>query len=528
MPQIVAIYARSSKDRHDVSCESQVVELTAAAHAKGEVIYQVFEDRALSSTRDELPAFEAMLEEIRQDPPPFTKIYCLDTSRIARDTHHAQSVKYYLRKKRGIELVFLHLPQSGSYMDEIFEKIMEVWDELHSRMSKEKSISGQKQNIRRGYRAGGKAPYGYRLKTEVVAIHRDGHNICKSVNEVDPVTGPIVTQYFERRARGEGRPSIMRDFTKRGLPGPSGTPIWGMSTGRAFEENLDAYLGHLVYNRHQEYLREGGYATGTKHRPREEWVIFPNAHPPLTTPEIAAEIRRRMRSVQRRQGTSERRTDYLLTGLLKCGTCGGRYEGDRGIYRCSTKACRNGGIARAAIERIVASVVEEDFLTPERLEAIIRRHRIRQQRHQQKSQTSLSALERELARVERELAILWERHVDGTFGLDQYRHLNGPLWTKKEQLAAQIVGAKVPIEVDFQVDREVMEKAIKETVQWLGAGDLAKRRAILGKLFTEIRLGPRKTDVRTTSREVWILSDIDGLTRVFVASPTGFEPVFRP
>ncbi len=528
MPQTVALYVRSSKDLHDVSCESQIVELTAAAHAKGEVIYKVFEDRALSSTRDELPAFEAMLDELRHDPPPFSKIYCLNTARIARDTHHAQSVKYWLRKKRGIELVFLHLPQSGSFMDEVFEKIMEVWDELHSKVSKELSIKGQKQNIRRGYRAGGKAPYGYRLKPEVVAVHRDGHNICKSVNEVDPIAGPVVTEYFERRARGEGRPSIIRDFSKRGLPGPSGTSSWSTSTGRAFEENLDAYLGHLVYNRHQEYLREGGYATGTKHRPREEWVIYPNAHPPLTTPEIAAEIRHRMQSVQRRYGTSERRTDYLLTGLLKCGTCDGRYEGDRGIYRCSTGGCRNGGIARTMIERIIASVVEEDFLTAERLEAIIRRHRVRQQRWQQKTQTGLSALERELARTERELVLLWDRHVDGTLGLDQYRQLNGPLWTKKEHLVGQIAVAKAPIEVDFQVDRAVMEKAIKETVQWLGAGDLAKRRAILGKLFTEIRIGPREAGARTGSREIWILSDIEGLTRVFMASPTGFEPVFQP
>ena len=45
---------------------------------------------------------------------PFRRIYVLDTSRIARDTLQAQSLKFYLRKKRGIELVFLHLPQTGS------------------------------------------------------------------------------------------------------------------------------------------------------------------------------------------------------------------------------------------------------------------------------------------------------------------------------------------------------------------------------------------------------------------------------
>ena len=73
-----------------------------------------------------LPGLLALLAAAKQEPAPFRKVYVLDTSRIARDTLQAQSLKYYLRKKRGIELTFLHLPQTGSYMDEAIEKMMEV------------------------------------------------------------------------------------------------------------------------------------------------------------------------------------------------------------------------------------------------------------------------------------------------------------------------------------------------------------------------------------------------------------------
>ena len=528
MGATVALYVRSSKDRADVSCESQVVELTAAAHARGETIHRVYEDRALSSTRDELPGFTALLEAARQDPPPFTKIYALDTSRLARDTYHAQSVKYWLRKKRGIELCFLRLPSSGTYMDVAFEKTMEIWDELHSNVSKEKAIMGQKQNIRRGYRAGGKAPYGYRLRYDVVATHRDGKEIRKAVNEPDPVTGPLIAEYFERRARGESRASITRDFEARGVPSPSGDARWSQSTGRAFEENLDTYLGHLVYNRHQEHLRGGGYAGGRKFRPRGAWVVHPDAHPPLTTAAIAAVVRSRLEERSRRPGTTETRTFCLLTGILRCGSCGGGYEGDRALYRCGTPGCRNGRIAKATIERIVAAVIEEDFLTPERLRLIVRRDRLRQQQRIERTKSRLSTLERDLAVVERKLATLWDRHADGTLSLDQYRHLNAPLWQRREALVAQLAEASAPLEVDFSHDQERVARLIKDVTAWLTSGKEADRRYIVGRLFTEIRLGPRFGRGRRWERNLDFVSDITGLSGAHVASPAGFEPAFRP
>src|SRR5262249_4144141 len=188
---------------------------------------------ALSSTRDYLPGLLSLLEAAKQDPVPFRRIYVLDTSRIARDTLQAQSLKFYLRKKRGIELVFLHLPQTGSYMDEAIEKMMEVWDELHSRMSRAKGVEGQKQNVRRGYRAAGEAPYWYRRPAPAIGQHRNRQPTTKRVNEPDPETAPVAQEYFRRRAGGESRRAILRDFERRGIPSPSGRRQWAPTTGRS-------------------------------------------------------------------------------------------------------------------------------------------------------------------------------------------------------------------------------------------------------------------------------------------------------
>lgn len=82
-----AIYVRSSKDRNDVACEAQESQLQEVVKNNGEVIYNVYTDKALSSTRDVRPSFDEMIGLATSKNPPFKKIYCLDTSLFGRDQH---------------------------------------------------------------------------------------------------------------------------------------------------------------------------------------------------------------------------------------------------------------------------------------------------------------------------------------------------------------------------------------------------------------------------------------------------------
>ena len=72
-----AIYVRSSKDLHDVSCEAQENQLLELVKKNGEAVYRVFRDKALSSTRDVRPDFDEMIRLAMSKNSPFNKIYCL-------------------------------------------------------------------------------------------------------------------------------------------------------------------------------------------------------------------------------------------------------------------------------------------------------------------------------------------------------------------------------------------------------------------------------------------------------------------
>jgi len=85
-----AIYLRSSKDRHDVSVESQRRELHRYVHDQGDVIVAEFEDKVESAKTANRPAFQEMMGEVKSKECRFDRIYCLDTSRFSRRQYDAQ------------------------------------------------------------------------------------------------------------------------------------------------------------------------------------------------------------------------------------------------------------------------------------------------------------------------------------------------------------------------------------------------------------------------------------------------------
>lgn len=56
-------------------------------------------------------------------------------------------------------------------------------------------------------------------------------------------------------------------------------------------------------------------------------------------------------------------------------------------------------------------------------------------------------------------------------------------------------------------------------------GDVVRRKTLLGAVYREMRLWPR-TGAKRWARKVMVVAHLEELTRAFVVSPTGFEPVF--
>ena len=521
----VAIYVRSSKDLHNVSCEAQEKQIKKVVEENKEAVYRVFRDQALSSTRDVRPEFDEMISLAMSKNSPFNKIYCLDTSRFGRDQHETQVLLYELRRKHGIDVIFVNMPNTGTYLDPAFEAIMSAFDYIHSQQSKAKGLASMKQNVINGYRAGGRAPYGYRLIKFDQGKHRSGNTIYKSKLEPDPETANFAREYFERRSRFEERRSILEDFYRRGIPSPTGRKKWPLSSAKSLEDNLEQYLGNTLFNRHNERVKKrghfDGYLGGVKWRAEEEWIKCDNTHEPLITPEVADKIREIKQRGLREHSNTKR--IYSLSGILKCGTCGTNYSGNRGIYVCNSKSkigekCDNNDISQRIAENAVFSFLDDRILNFKNVKKFIDQLK----RKMDRGSAKIKPLEKRLVQIESERRKIKDLYIKGLIDENEIEDEMGALNDQKQAISEDLENAKIALgayEISDTVIKEVINNFSKEIEN---ADPKIKKRAVQA-LLQEIRIFPKEGS--PWERLLEIKGACLPLTPVKVASPTGFEPV---
>lgn len=324
------------------------------AQQQGHLVVAEFVDKVESAKTDDRPAFQAMIAETKTKDCRFNVVYCYDTSRFSRRQYHAQMYKQLL-KKNNIELGFLKLPKTDTILDPIIESLMEAFDEFHSQKSKIDGLRGMAENIKQGWRAGGRAVLGYKLEKHVVGT-REGNPITKSKLIPDPLLFPIVQEYLKRRAMGEPRRALADELELKAA----------YTTLTYLEESALTFAGHTVWNKHNEII-DGKYVNDTKYRDRSEWVIKRDTHQAMITEE-EAEILVKQREKQLKDKRRYRKSNYLLSGLVKC-KCGANIEGNGGFYRCHVR-CGNRTIKQETLENTVLESLFVEILITGYLEEL--------------------------------------------------------------------------------------------------------------------------------------------------------------
>jgi site-specific DNA recombinase len=208
---------------------------------------------------------------------------------------------------------------------------------------------------------GGRPPYGYQLtdagphaNKAHAAWGRRAHRL-----EPNPETDHVVRWIFTQRLAGHSTARIARALNDAGIPCPSAADParnphrtgagWTVRTVASILSN-PRYTGRQVWNRQRTDLQLADPADitlGHKQVQRwnlpDGWVISARpAHPPLISEDdfVAAQEIRVTRGPAPRDGSSPMPSEreYLLAGLLVCGTCGRRMEpawsNGKAAYRC--------------------------------------------------------------------------------------------------------------------------------------------------------------------------------------------------
>ena len=222
--------------------------------------------------------------------------------------------------RHSVCLVYKSLPESDPATEMILRSVLQAFDEYHSLISRAKGLAGMAENVRQGWRAGGKAPRGYKLEYHATGAVREGAPVLKSRLAVDEEQAPAVREYLMLRALGVSRGQAIARLQLQ----------WPASSTHSMDWQALTYAGHTVWNMHAE--RDGGAAAdGNKRRPRTEWLIQRQTHPALITEaEAEAILVQQERSLQ---GRRVRESPMLLSGILEAPDGTAWHSDGCGYYR---------------------------------------------------------------------------------------------------------------------------------------------------------------------------------------------------
>ena len=206
---LCVIYARfSSAGQREESIEGQVRECKAYAKRLGMKVGEVYADRALSGTSDARPAFQKMIKDA--EAGAFDVIVCWKHDRFARSRYDAAVYKNRL-KHAGVRLEYVMEPMVEGAQGVLIDSVLEGFAEYYS--------ANLSENVKRGL-------YESALKRWTLG------QICFGLREapdktweIDPETGPVVREIFERYAAGEQSAAIARDLNERGFRTRIGRPF---------------------------------------------------------------------------------------------------------------------------------------------------------------------------------------------------------------------------------------------------------------------------------------------------------------
>ena len=352
-PARAVLYLRSSKDRSDVSIDAQRRELQELAQSKQLEIAGEYADVVLSAKDDRRPDFLRLRADLKAAGRAWSHVLLLDPARLSRNQYVAHWFTHDA-KRFGVRIIYARMPEANPMVDIIVTPIMHAFAEYHSWESKQKGLAGMAENVRRGFRAGGRAPLGYALEHIDTGVMRQGKPVMKSRLVPDPALFQPISAFLVARAAGEGRAAAR---SRLRIQAPENTLV-------GVEWNALTYAGHTVWNVMNE--RVGGkYIGGIKRRPRAEWMIQRDTHPAAITEAEAEAI---LKQIETGGATYRTRavSPYLFTGMLQ--TPEGRaWHGDDGTYRVPGRR-----ISSAALDKILREKIIEDCMADDFVQALLR------------------------------------------------------------------------------------------------------------------------------------------------------------
>jgi site-specific DNA recombinase len=329
----VVTYRRISTNEENQPYSLEAQETSLGSFVASQLNYEFVGDYVdqQTGTNNKRPGLERMLADASQNKFDVVLIYRLD--RLSRSVQGFMEILHHLEEQdvalRSATESFETMTPSGK----MTAQMLSVFAEFEHDVLMGRILAGFATKASRGEWMGGRAPYGYSLNKELKSL---------SVIESEAAA---VRQIFAFYLEGDGCKVVAERLNALG---------YRVRSGRGWDpQAVLRILNGAVY---AGYIQHGD----ERHEGLHEAIIKRDDF------EKATKLRSDRQGARDLKALSTTTSGYILTGILKCGVCGGAYVGagsqpaTKGYryYQCALQI-RRADAEKCTNERIAAEKLEE-------------------------------------------------------------------------------------------------------------------------------------------------------------------------
>ena len=485
----VALYARVSSDRQDVdlSVSAQLRALRDYAEKHGYVVAREYVDEAESGRIADRPQFQKMLNEASKPEAPFQEILVWKFSRFTRKREHAVAFKAMLRR-RGIRVVSITEQADDTPTGKLLEAIIESVDEFYSENLAQEVTRGMREAASRGFWVTSYAPYGYKR-----VYVQDGPKKRPTL-ELNPPADAVVRRIFDMALQGKSILDVTKTLNAEGIPTTNGKK-WLKTTIHTMLAN-EAYTGAVVW--------------GIKAKDKAEPVRVENAFPAIVSKREFQRAKKLLGSRAPKKVNPRRASSpYLLSGLLKCETCGkaltaaeaksGKYT----YYVCHSLLKRGSGTCKTprlnakTFEKLIVDEIRANILTESNIRDLVKLLDEEMDGVASEQRERLENIEEELEEVKRRLSRIWQviettdiEMADASERIKEHRDRK-----EKLEVAAEEARRLLSDRRQFLDSADTIATFAEDMSEFLKTSELTQTRAFVHSFVKEIEVKPGKAAI---------------------------------
>ena len=485
----VALYARVSSDRQDVdlSVSAQLRALRDYAQKHGYLVAREYVDEAESGRIADRPQFQKMLNEASKPESPFQEILVWKFSRFTRKREHAVAFKAMLRR-RGVRVVSITEQADDTPTGKLLEAIIESVDEFYSENLAQEVTRGMREAASRGFWVTSYAPYGYKR-----VYVQDGPKKRPTL-ELNPPADAVVRRIFDMVLQGKSILDVTKPLNAEGIPTTNGKK-WLKTTIHTMLAN-EAYTGAVVW--------------GIKDKDKAEPVRVENAFPAIVSKREFHRAKKLLGSRAPKKVNPRRASSpYLLSGLLKCETCGramtaaeaksGKYT----YYVCHSLLKRGSGTCETprlnakTFEKLIVDEIRANILTESNIRDLVKLLDEEMDGVASEQRERLESIEEELEEVKRRLGRIWQviettdiEMADASERIREHRDRK-----EKLEVAAEEARKLLSDRRQFLDSADTIATFAEDMSEFLKTSELTQTRAFVHSFVKEIEVKPGKAAI---------------------------------